>query len=78
MIKARYVATVEIDFTIEDKSKIQRPISDVRDDLLYGRMSRDLHEAVMDAFFDDNFPGTVTVTQQYADLVEVNADDEKF
>lgn len=78
MIKGRYVALVEIDFTIEDKSKIKRPISDIRDDMLHGGMSRDLHETIMDAFFYGDFPGIVTVTQQYADLVEVNADDEKF
>ena len=73
--KGRYVAQIEIDFDIlEQKGAGMLPFEEIKKKTIDGELT-DAIKDVVGEVIDDY--GTVTVTQQYADLYEVKEEGEK-
>jgi len=66
--KGKYVALIEIDFDIE-KSKGMLPFEEIKKNVVGGNLTNDIRYLIRDEIVDDY--GNVTVTQQYADMYEV-------
>lgn len=73
MIKGKYVALVEVDVHIPE-SKHNRPFEEIKDDVMNGWVTNALKEVIEGEVFDDKKYSTVKVTQQYADLYEVDGE----
>lgn len=73
-IKGEYVATIRfvMDF---DKSEMTRSFDEVKQRLFDGYITDGIREVVTDQIFGDEY-GTVTVTQQYAEINEVDDEPE--
>lgn len=71
-IKGEYIATVRfvMDF---DKSEMTRPFDEVKQRLFDGYITDGIREVVTDQIFGDEY-GTLTVTQQYAEIREEESD----
>ena len=71
--KGKYVALVEIDFDIE---KIEGMLSfeEIKKKTVGGELTDDIRDVIKGEVIDDY--GTVTVTQQYADMYEVERREE--
>jgi len=65
-IKGRYVATVEIDFDAEREPGMVS-IEEMQESLRSNKFTEEIHQMIQDEF---DF-GKVRVTQQYADIYEV-------
>ena len=65
-IKGRYVATVEIDFDAEREPGMVS-IEEMQESLRSNKFTEEIHQMIQDEF---DF-GKVQVTQQYADIYEV-------
>ena len=65
-IKGRYVATVEIDFDTERVPGMVS-IEEIQESLRSNKFTEEIHHMIQDEF---DF-GEVQVTQQYADIYEV-------
>jgi len=65
-IKGRYVATVEIDFDAEREPGMVS-IEEMQESLRRNKFTEEIHQMIQDEF---DF-GKVHVTQQYADIYEV-------
>lgn len=65
-IKGRYVATVEIDFDAEREPGMVS-IEEMQESLRRNKFTEEIHHMIQDEF---DF-GKVHVTQQYADIYEV-------
>lgn len=72
-IKGEYIATVRfvMDF---DKSEMTRSFDEVKQRLFDGYITDGIREVVTDQIFGDEY-GTVTVTQQYAEIREEESDE---
>ncbi len=73
MIKGKYVALVEVDVHIKE-GKGMRPFEEIKEDLISGEVTEELAKKLKDMFSEDEDASTVKVTQQYADLYEVEND----
>lgn len=71
--KGKYVALVEIDFDIEKREGVL-PFDVVKKKITDGEMTDALRDVIVGEVTDDY--ETVTVTQQYADMYEVEDDGE--
>ena len=69
--KGKYVAMVEMDFDIE-KQKDMLPFDAIKKKTMDGELTDALRDVIVDEVIDDY--ATVTVTQQYADMYEVEDD----
>lgn len=67
MIKGRYVALVEIDIHVTETDGV-RPIEEIKGDIVGGVFTEALQREIESEFGED---ADVTVTQQYADIYEV-------
>lgn len=65
--KGKYVALVEIDFDIE-KSEGMLPFEEIKKKTVGGELTDEIKDVIRGELIDDY--GTVTVTQQYADMYE--------
>ena len=72
--KGRYVAQIMIDFDIEKREGVL-PFDVVKKKVTDGELTDAIRDVVVDEYIDDS--GTVTVTQQYADLYEVEDEGDK-
>lgn len=71
--KGRYVAQIVIDFDIEkQKGIIMLPFEEIKKRTTDGELTDLIKDVVVGEIIDDY--GTVTVTQQYADMYEVKDD----
>ncbi len=75
MIKGRYVALVEVDFSLDDHKEGIRPFEDIRNDFVNGYVTEELAKELKELFYDDKGLTTIKVTQQYADLYKVEEGD---
>ncbi len=66
--KGRYVAQIVIDFDIE-KEEGMLPFEEIKKRTIDGELTDLIKDVVVGEVIDDY--GTVTVTQQYADMYEV-------
>lgn len=66
--KGKYVALIEIDFDIE-KQKGMLPFEEIKKKTVGGELTDEIKDVIRGELIDDY--GTVTVTQQYADMYEV-------
>lgn len=66
--KGRYVAQIVIDIDIEKREGVL-PFDDIKKKVTDGELTDAIRDVVVDEYIDNC--GTVTVTQQYADLYEV-------
>ena len=71
--KGKYVALVEIDFDIE-KSERTLPLEEIKKKTVGGELTDAIRDVIRDEVVDDY--GTITVTQQYADMYEVERQEE--
>ena len=71
MIKGRYVALLEVDIHI-DSTEHLLPIERIRQNVTGGALTEAIREEVSDIFNEGT--ADVTVTQQYADIYEVEQD----
>ena len=69
--KGRYVAQIVIDIDIEKREGVL-PFDVLKKKVTDGELTDAIRDVVVDEYIDDC--GTVTVTQQYADLYEVKDD----
>ena len=67
-IKSRYVAQIVIDFDIK-KQEGMLPFGEIKKKTVDGELTDAIRDVVVGEVIDDY--GTVTVTQQYADIYEV-------
>ena len=68
--KGRYVAQIVIDFNIlEQKGMGMLPLEEIKKKTTDGELTDAIKDVVVGEIIDDY--GTVTVTQQYADMYEV-------
>ena len=70
--RGKYVALIEIDFDIE-KRKDMLPFDVIKKKTTDGELTDAIRDVVVGEVVDDY--GTVTVTQQYADMYEVEDGD---
>lgn len=71
--KGRYVAQIVIDFDIlEQKGIGMLPFEEIKKKVTNGELTDAINDVVVGEIIDDY--GTVTVTQQYADMYEVEAE----
>lgn len=68
-IKGKYVCTVEIDIDFLHEKEML-PFEEIREKTVNGWLTEGVKEAITDEVMDDRY-GKLTVTQQYADLYEV-------
>ena len=73
-IKGRYVCTVEFDFDFIHQ-KIYSPFAEMREQVVNGGLTDAIKDVLRSDIMDYSF-GTMTVTQQYADLYEVQEEQE--
>ena len=73
MIKGRYVATVEVDIHVADSDGV-RPFEEIKEDMVGGPLTDALQKEIEAIFGDD---ADVTVTQQYADVYEVENENRR-
>ena len=74
--KGRYVAQIVIDFDIlEQKGAGMLPFEEIKKKTIDGELTDAIKDVVTGEIIDDY--GTVTVTQQYADLYKVKEEGEK-
>ena len=66
--KGRFVAQIVIDFDME-KEEVMLPFEEIKKKAIDGELTDAIKDVVVDEVIDDY--GTVTVTQQYADMYEV-------
>jgi hypothetical protein len=66
--KGKYVAQIVIDFDIE-KSERMLPFEEIKKKTVGGELTDDIRDVIREEIIDDY--GTITVTQQYADMYEV-------
>ena len=64
MIKGRYVATVEIDFSVSEKDTDLLPFDKIKENV-YNETTELLTELIEQEFYP---AGKVKITQQYADV----------
>lgn len=67
-IKGRYVAQIEINFDFKYKSSM-RPFEEIKENIVHGELTDAIKDVIVGEIADDY--GSVTVTQQYADMYEV-------
>lgn len=67
--KGRYVAQIVIDFDILKKGTRMLPFEEIKKKTIDGELTDAIKDVVVGEIIDDC--GTVTVTQQYADMYEV-------
>ena len=70
-IKGRYVAQIEIDIDCEYKPGQMLPFPEIKERIVGGEVTQNIRELIQ----DEIDAGSVTVTQQYADLYEVEDGD---
>lgn len=68
-VKGRYVCTVEYDFDFIHQKRYL-PFAEMRKQVVNGGLTDAIKDVLRSDVIDDSF-GTMTVTQQYADLYEV-------
>ena len=68
-IKGRYVCTVEFDFDFIHQKRYS-PFAEMREQVVNGGLTDAIKDVLRSDIIEDSF-GTITVTQQYADLYEV-------
>ena len=73
MIKGRYVATVEIDFSVSEKEAGLRPFNELKEKF-YNETTKFLTELIKEEFYPF---GNVMVTQQYADMFRCDEQEEE-
>ena len=73
-VKGRYVCKVEFDFDFIHKKRYS-PFAEMREQVINGGLTDAIKDVLRSDVVDDIF-GTVTVTQQYADLYEVQEEQE--
>lgn len=72
--KGRYVAQIVIDFDIlEQKGTGMLPFEEIKKRTTCGELTDLIKDVIVGEVIDDY--GTVTVTQQYADMYEVEDED---
>lgn len=71
--KGKYVAQIVIDFDIE-KTERMLPFEEIKKKTVGGELTDDIRDVIRDEIIDDY--GTITVTQQYADMYEVERQEE--
>lgn len=71
--KGRYVAQIVIDFDIL-KQKGMLPFEEIKKKTIDGELTDAIKDVVVGEIIDDC--GTVTVTQQYADMYEVKEESQ--
>jgi hypothetical protein len=71
--KGKYVAQIVIDFDIE-KTERMLPFEEIKKKTVGGELTDDIRDVIRDEIIDDY--GTITVTQQYADMYEVERREE--
>lgn len=71
--KGKYVALIEIDFDIE-KSERMLPFEEIKKKTVGGELTDEIKDVIRGELIDDY--GTVTVTQQYADMYEAERREE--
>ena len=71
-IKGRYVAQIVIEFDYE-KEEGMLPFGEIKKKVVDGELTNAIRDVVIDEVIDDY--GTVAVTQQYADMYEVEDGD---
>lgn len=70
-IKGRYVALVEIDFNFQHEKEML-PFEKIKENFSDGKLTDDIKELIYSEIMDRY--GDVKVTQQYADMYEVEDD----
>ena len=73
-IKMRYVAQVEMDDSVDVTATGLRPIEDIRESVKGGEINKLIADTLKD-FLSDN--AVVNVTTQYADVFEVEEDEDE-
>ena len=71
--KGKYVALIEINFDIE-KSEGMLPFEEIKKKTVGGELTDEIKDVIRGELIDDY--GTVTVTQQYGDMYEVERREE--
>ena len=66
--KGRYVAQIELDFDVL-KQEGMLPFEELKKRITGGELTNVIKEVIVDEIFGDY--GTVTITQQYANIYEV-------
>lgn len=74
--KGKYVAQIVIDFDILKKGTRMRPFEEIKKKTIDGELTDAIKDVVVGEIIDDC--GTVTVTQQYADMYEVEEGREEL
>ena len=73
MIKGRYVATVEIDFSVSEKDPDLLPFDKIKENVC-----NDTTEFLTELIEEEFYPfGSVRVTQQYADVFRCDEQEEE-
>lgn len=73
MIKGRYVATVEIDFSVSEKEAGLRPFNELKE-----KFSNETTKFLTELIEEEFYPfGNVSVTQQYADVFRCDEQEEE-
>ena len=73
--KGRYVAQIVIDFDILKKGTRMLPFEEIKKKTIGGELTNAIKDVVVGTIIDDY--GIVTVTQQYADMYEVEEERRK-
>ena len=73
-VKGKYVCTVEIDIDFQ-YNKEMLPFEEIREKTVGGWLTDGIKDAITDEIMDARY-GKVTVTQQYADLYEVEDEND--
>ena len=71
--KGKYVALIEIDFDIK-RSEGMLPFEEIKKKTVGGELTDEIKDVIRGELIDDY--GTITVTQQYADMYEVERREE--
>ena len=73
MIKGRYVATVEIDFSVSEKEAGLCPFNELKE-----KFSNETTKFLTELIKEEFYPfGNVRVTQQYADMFRCDEQEEE-
>ncbi len=68
--KGKYVALIEIDFDFI-RSELMLSFDEIKKKLVGGELTDEIKDVIRGELIDDY--GTITVTQQYADMYEATA-----
>ena len=73
-VKGKYVCMVEIDFDFQYREGML-PFEKIRDKTVNGELTDIIRDVIVDKVMDREY-GTVTITQQYADLYKVEGEQD--